>query len=442
MEQNEIMVRTSAPRERQMDRVEQVVRSLPGVVSARAQATDEGDLESIHVLVSDHMPRYRITRAIHSALLIYLDLAIDDHQIEVAVAEEAPPETNGPSAAAGTVAEGADERRQDDRTSDEVRESVPDAGEEPVETAKVNGATAPRDPAGPDAEAPDRPEAPDPTPERERERERETKPRPLAPPIGSGGASTSFADAESTDGSGSAEDVYGSRTDARGETSDAGEPARAETGATADRAVTRGTDHDREAADPARTEERRDDRPSAAPRRDDASTRPPERIGIRPGRILTLRGYGIRSGGRGGVRVRVEVETERGTYRGEVPAPDLDSLSLEIFAEAATIAAERGLTEDFPALRRPGLRVLGIEKTRAVGNVHLAVSVSGYMDDGSRTATGFAAVERDTHRAAALAALDAIERLLREEPDGDGGREPDRGDDPEFDPFGPWSRDS
>ena len=67
-----------------LQRAEELLSSLPGVVSARIVADDAGAVREIHVLTSLEVPPKQTVRNIESALIAHLGMRVDHRKISVA----------------------------------------------------------------------------------------------------------------------------------------------------------------------------------------------------------------------------------------------------------------------------------------------------------------------------------------------------------------------
>jgi hypothetical protein len=99
-------------------RAEELLGTLPGVVSVRIEASPSGEVEAIHVLTSVEIGPKQTVRNIESALLAHLGMRVDHRKISVATTVDAPRIRLAPSAvdaiagpeavsAVAAVAEGA-----------------------------------------------------------------------------------------------------------------------------------------------------------------------------------------------------------------------------------------------------------------------------------------------------------------------------------------------
>ncbi len=71
-------------------RAEELLGTLPGVVSVRIEATPAGDVDAIHVLTSVEIGPKQTVRNIESALLAHLGMRVDHRKISVATTVDAP----------------------------------------------------------------------------------------------------------------------------------------------------------------------------------------------------------------------------------------------------------------------------------------------------------------------------------------------------------------
>lgn len=71
-------------------RAEELLATLPGVVSVRIEASASGEVEAIHVLTSVEVGPKQTVRNIESALLAHLGMRVDHRKISVATTVDAP----------------------------------------------------------------------------------------------------------------------------------------------------------------------------------------------------------------------------------------------------------------------------------------------------------------------------------------------------------------
>lgn len=71
-------------------RAEELLATLPGVVSVRIEATTSGEVDAIHVLTSVEVGPKQTVRNIESALLAHLGMRVDHRKISVATTVDAP----------------------------------------------------------------------------------------------------------------------------------------------------------------------------------------------------------------------------------------------------------------------------------------------------------------------------------------------------------------
>ena len=67
-----------------IERAEELLRTLTGVVSVRVVASPDGEVEEIHVLTTEEVGPKQTVRNVESALLAHLDKVIDHRTISVA----------------------------------------------------------------------------------------------------------------------------------------------------------------------------------------------------------------------------------------------------------------------------------------------------------------------------------------------------------------------
>ncbi|HEU4631927.1 MAG TPA: hypothetical protein VFS08_19415 [Gemmatimonadaceae bacterium] len=75
-----------------LQRAEELLSSLPGVISARIMADDGGTISEIHVLTTLDVAPKQTVRNIESALIAHLGVRVDHRKISVATTVEAPRE--------------------------------------------------------------------------------------------------------------------------------------------------------------------------------------------------------------------------------------------------------------------------------------------------------------------------------------------------------------
>jgi len=85
-------------------RAEELILTLPGVISARIIAGDSGSIDQIHVLTTSELTPKQMVRNIESALIAHLAMRIDHRKISVATTSETKPKLMEPEirAAAST----------------------------------------------------------------------------------------------------------------------------------------------------------------------------------------------------------------------------------------------------------------------------------------------------------------------------------------------------
>jgi hypothetical protein len=92
-------------------RAEELILTLPGVISARIIAGDSGAIDQIHVLTTSELTPKQMVRNIESALIAHLAMRIDHRKISVATTSETKPklhpEESKPGGQGGGVVGGA-----------------------------------------------------------------------------------------------------------------------------------------------------------------------------------------------------------------------------------------------------------------------------------------------------------------------------------------------
>ena len=71
-----------------IQRAEELLATLPGVISARIMAADSGAVEEIHVLTTDSVSPKQTVRNIESALIAHLGMRVSHKKISVAMTSE------------------------------------------------------------------------------------------------------------------------------------------------------------------------------------------------------------------------------------------------------------------------------------------------------------------------------------------------------------------
>ena len=74
-----------------MKRVENLIASLTGVLSARVMVTPLGEVSEVHVLTTSDVQGKQVVRNIESALMAQLGLKIDHRKISVAQTADVRP---------------------------------------------------------------------------------------------------------------------------------------------------------------------------------------------------------------------------------------------------------------------------------------------------------------------------------------------------------------
>src|SRR6266550_5832905 len=79
-------------------RAEELILTLPGVISARIIAGDSGAIDQIHVLTTAELTPKQMVRNIESALIAHLAMRVDHRKISVATTSETKPKLLGEDA--------------------------------------------------------------------------------------------------------------------------------------------------------------------------------------------------------------------------------------------------------------------------------------------------------------------------------------------------------
>ena len=82
---------TSVASVRAADQSEDLIRTLPGVVSVRVVDDQDGSIKEVHILTTSEISAKQTVRNVESALLAHLGIRIDHRRVSVAAATESPP---------------------------------------------------------------------------------------------------------------------------------------------------------------------------------------------------------------------------------------------------------------------------------------------------------------------------------------------------------------
>lgn len=88
-----------------LQRAEELISTLPGVVSVRIVATESGGVDGIHVLMTGETQPKQMVRNVESALMAHLGMRVDHRKVSVATTTARPSPAGGVSAAAVAAAE-------------------------------------------------------------------------------------------------------------------------------------------------------------------------------------------------------------------------------------------------------------------------------------------------------------------------------------------------
>src|SRR3954470_7011157 len=74
-----------------IQRAEELLGTLPGVISARIMASPNGAVEEIHVLTTDEVAAKQTVRNVESALIAHLGMRVSHKKISVATSSDGRP---------------------------------------------------------------------------------------------------------------------------------------------------------------------------------------------------------------------------------------------------------------------------------------------------------------------------------------------------------------
>ncbi|HEX4469481.1 MAG TPA: hypothetical protein VH080_08095, partial [Gemmatimonadaceae bacterium] len=82
-----------------IQRAEELLATLPGVISARIVASGTGAVEEIHILTTDEVTPKQTVRNVESALIAHLGMRVSHKKISVATSSEGRAVPHAPPAA-------------------------------------------------------------------------------------------------------------------------------------------------------------------------------------------------------------------------------------------------------------------------------------------------------------------------------------------------------
>ncbi|MDQ8154414.1 MAG: hypothetical protein P3B98_07095 [Gemmatimonadota bacterium] len=82
-----------------LQRAEELIATLPSVVSVRIVSTESGGVDTIHVLTTGETPPKQMVRNVESALMAHLGMRVDHRKVSVATTTARPTPGGGVSAA-------------------------------------------------------------------------------------------------------------------------------------------------------------------------------------------------------------------------------------------------------------------------------------------------------------------------------------------------------
>lgn len=99
------------------EQAEDLIRTLPGVVSVRVVDDGEGSIQEVHILTTSEISAKQTVRNVESALFAHLGMRIDHRRISVAATTEPPPPLR-PTPAPAPVVQGGVKGAGADDTED------------------------------------------------------------------------------------------------------------------------------------------------------------------------------------------------------------------------------------------------------------------------------------------------------------------------------------
>jgi hypothetical protein len=72
-----------------IQRAEELLKTLPGIIAARIVASENGSVEAIHLLTTTEVAPKQTVRNVESALIAHLGMKVDHRKISVATSEDA-----------------------------------------------------------------------------------------------------------------------------------------------------------------------------------------------------------------------------------------------------------------------------------------------------------------------------------------------------------------
>ena len=88
------------------EQAEELIRTLPGVVSVRVVDNGEGSIQEVHILTTSEVPAKQTVRNVESALFAHLGLRIDHRRVSVAASSDAPPAPAPAAPSSGAASSG------------------------------------------------------------------------------------------------------------------------------------------------------------------------------------------------------------------------------------------------------------------------------------------------------------------------------------------------
>ena len=120
-------------------RAEELILTLPGVISARIIAGDSGAIDQIHVLTTSELTPKQMVRNIESALIAHLAMRIDHRKISVATTSETKPKLHEQPESKPAPSHPPAEQREGQPTAREAPRTGPFARRLYFEDVEVRG---------------------------------------------------------------------------------------------------------------------------------------------------------------------------------------------------------------------------------------------------------------------------------------------------------------
>ena len=128
-----------------IQRAEELLATLPGVISARIVASGTGSVEEIHILTTDEVSPKQTVRNVESALIAHLGMRVSHKKISVATSSEGRPVPHAPVAPKADVPNGGGiraDKSEQSRTMGGAPPSISNLSPSPLASAAPATASA------------------------------------------------------------------------------------------------------------------------------------------------------------------------------------------------------------------------------------------------------------------------------------------------------------